>query len=709
MEKTYGLPPEILTPVQMYEPKHLTFVDTIARKTGLEESQTFLVQSGLVLGLAATRIWLSGQDQVQGFRRLAFAGLSPKVAMAYGITDSGGFVMSLAKVPEDMAEKGETLDKRPIGELLADFIEDAPYWSVRNAVVGTNFNLNHFGSGSQYLRSELHHRRISSARKYMTGVDVGNNEQKLFFAMLSKTLMARAGRNGGGIRKAMLEAMDPDVLKLARGTRMTDGASLLWLSAARDAHTLSEATADFKSNKPKYRQQALRSYPGLTAPLTSSDVTSKIDAGKSVTEALSVAMKISPTKLKILRGYGYRALGQPADLRDMRLLDDLSPEMLPKSGKGWSALWETYRSLQDDFADMPYRLSNSSMTLQDMQDQVKARHILNIRTNIRDIEQFGSKYPDIAGHHARDMLMSVTDCLLIPAISLSTKDKRVDNDLQSIRSSLFRRLSARIYISSSLKDIEAMSGRWHRNFVPIHAKLDKHVDGLKKHHWESLIGNMEFDVLHIKELTCDRDLEYRGMQEHHCVGGYGSHIRSASTGTPFSLIFAIDRDDSRVSTLEVRVDRNEDGLYEAHAGQNMASRNSTPEDCAFAAADAIVERINAMDPSVISNYCSSMSNTCEQRRKIAPNSSTIEMTCDIQFKRDGYLEEAWELMSQFLPRKMRKEGLDKFVTFALEEYDYLTKNDFRLIATVGEKKVRDPFGADPASADADDFELDAPF
>lgn len=708
MPGPHGLPDDLMHPARRYAPEELTFVETIGRQAGLNKDQIHRAQSGLSDGLAATRIWLSDLDEVPGFRRLAFAGVGSERALAYAVTDTGGFLISSLEAPD--------IDARPIGEMISELLDGKDSWQTARYFASHPFDLNHYSRDGQWLRGRLHGQRIDPVREMLSENDETGTVDR-FFGKLSGMLWSRAGRNGGGIRKAIKEALDPDVFKLAWGTKMTHGEGLCWLTGTRAPEmsfrqSFADCLARTAGDVPRNRQQALAAFPAMGGVLTTPEISSSIDAGHSVKRALAKFLNIPEAKTSLLQGLGARAIGNPSSLDEFEVLHHLPADLAPRSGKGWRALWDAGKALDYLFSPKKYSSWDTGFDA-----RIAERTAANIRAHARQIGSFSERYPDISSRNAADMFEALNKQLVIPSLALSDDPRLAQMSLDRHQNSMQGIVSAEIYLNSSLKDIQASSERWHRSIHRIEDRLAPTSDGLSLQSWPALLGALEERGLKITEMTSEGMLSRRGREENHCVGGYGSQVRAAARQSFFSLIYAIDGDEGPVSTLQIQVQQHQDGRHDAQIVQNRANSNAAPDAVAGAVAEDILTRINALGRPEIDTYRIGMQAYDARRDAHLASLSPLERSCDVPFRRPGYLEDAWEALSPCLPRGMRKAGPEAFAArfvshaLALEEASIALMQDIRESMPKRHLDVVDPLDPDYEimPEPPEDEEMEIPF
>ena len=644
----YGIPAELMDPVSVYAPEQLTFIQTIGKKHGLSDEEIRAKQTGYSRGLASSRIWLSDDHQINGYRRLALAGLGLDYTMIMGVTQEGGLVAF-----ECRAKGSQNI---PLGQLIETFLEKSKDWDDANSF-SFSFDINHYTNDAQWLRSMLFETRIQSLRAGHWGSD----EQSRFYAEMKGTILSRAGRNGGGIRKAIKEALNPEMVKAAWGARATDFEHLSWFSGTSNGEEVRLPDPDKICLLQRNRLQAFKAYPSLLPILRKPQITEVIDAGEPLTKALSNLTRVPEVKLRLLKGKGARAIGNPlSGARHRVQLADNSPtaalnglmtleqDILPRRGSDWQKLWNT-----DDAIGFTFSVARRSRDISDADKHALRSKLASAEhTYQRRYLDFEESFPDIVSQNFRDMINSVTTKLIIPAVSLNLP---VGDEAPRTHTNLT--VEKEFLLRSSFKEIQAASVKWHRNLARIEEKLGSDRWGGIKTSWRPLLKDQTIEGYTVREISSDNALTLRGRTENHCVGGYGGAIRAAGNRGDFSLVYAVDGDAASLSTIEFKVVI--DGKAARFSiNQNLGSSNVPPHADADKVANALLRNLEAITPERLETYRRRMREVETTRIIDMKGFSSTERECGVGFTKPGYLQVAWTEMQDYLPRSLRKAGLE---------------------------------------------------
>jgi len=650
MPQKYGIPDELMEPVSFYEPEQLTFIRTIGKKHGLSDTEVESKQRGYSRGLAETRIWLSEPGQIEGYRRLALAGIGGHKMLAYAVTIGGGLILS-----ECDFEGAKDL---PLGELIQDLIEEAPYWKTGKSR-WLSFDINHYTREAQWLRGVLVDTRMQSLREGDWGSDVQNG----FYAEMKGAIISRAGRNGGGIRKAIKDALDPDIVKAAWGARATDLSHLSWFSGTRDDGVIDTTDPEVLQSRQKYRLQAFNAYPALLPVLQLPKITEVIDRQEPLMAALSAITELPEAKLKLIHGKGAQAIGKPllsgrlqvhlahsqpaAALRGLQYIDERS---LPRRGSDWQKLWRTSDAIEEAFS----LISHSHYVTDEDKHMLRAKRENARRTYLPRHQTFEEDFPEVAHQHYTDMIRSVATKLIIPAVSLSLSDGDASPQTQTSTT-----LHKEMLLRSSFKDIQAASSRWHRNLARIEDNLGSTKWGGIETSWRALLSDRQIEGYDVHEITSDNELTRRGRTENHCVGGYGPAVRAAGSKSDFSLIYAVDSAEVSLSTIEIKVAIDNDNKASFAVNQNMGASNAPPHADAEKVAAGLIKALEQMNPERLEVYRKRIRDVEQARTKTFEDFTSAELHCGVGFTKPGYLQAAWDEMQEYLPRSLRKAGLEE--------------------------------------------------
>jgi hypothetical protein len=677
MPQKYGIPAELMEPVSVYAPEQLTFIQTIGRKHGLSDEEIRAKQAGYSRGLASTRIWLSEKNQIDGYRRLAITGLGLDYTMIMGVTQEGGLVAS-----ECTAELSQSV---PLGQLIENFIEKSEVWNAANSF-SFSFDINHYTNDAQWMRSMLFEARFQSLREGHWGSD----EQTRFYAEMKGAILSRAGRNGGGIRKAIKDALDPEMVKASWGARATDFGHLSWFSGTSNGEEVCIPDPKSIAVLQRNRLQAFKAYPSLLTILRKPQITEVIDAGEPLTKALSDLTRVPEVKLRLLKGKGARAIGNPlsgarhrvqlannapsAALNGLKTLDQ---DILPRRGSDWQKLWNT-----DDAIRFTFSVARCSQDLSDLDMRaLRSKQTSAERSYQRRYLDFEKSFPDIASQNFRDMINSVATKLIIPAVSLS-----LPAGDEAPKSHTNVTVEKEFLLRSSFKDIQAASEKWHRNLARIEENLGSDRWGGIKTSWRPLLQDQTIEGYHVQEINSDKALTCRGRTENHCVGGYGGAIRAAGNRNAFSLIYAVDGDTASLSTIEVNVVM--DGKAAHYSiNQNLGAHNARPDADADKVANALLKNLEATPPKRLETYRRRMQDVETSRISGMKGFSPTERECGVGFAQPGYLQAAWNEMQEYLPRSLRKAGLEEVANIFTSQ-ELMARN--RLVAEAERLRHAEP-------------------
>ena len=648
MADALGIPEDILQPYTAHSPEDLTVISTIGREFGVPEDIIYACQVALSKSLSDTRIWLSEENQIPGFRRIGMIGIDNGEMIVPVTTEDGLFGLYEVNDPG--------MHKQPMGEILRAVLEgERCSLSKTDPSRDKIYNINHFSRNHRLLVRQLFFARaapVEAALKNRTNLD--DRICGRFMSKLSGVLHDRAARNVGGIRKAIANSLDRDMFKLAWGNHQTDNLTLSWLSGA-DVNNFSRTpyvlTTEETKQRHLYRMQAASAYPFLLEDL--SMFTRIIDEGAPLAETICTYMDIPSHVLSALNGKTSRMIG-PSKAR-LSVLSHIEPDNFPNKIKEWRAFWSI--SVSDYFSrsqEIPTAKASSLTEDEiDLRKNFKQKLQDNLHHMSKDWEGSVQRYPEIISGNYRDMISSLYKGLAIPA--LLENDMISETDIINRYHYGAREFSYLLCSEYGLKQLENASRSWHRSIHNISDLLRVEDDT----YWSSLLGNFESgDKITVRELTSSHDLKVQGIMENHCVGGYTSEILCAAALPDFSLIFSIEKEGQILSTVQVKCTQGNNDQYDFHISQNNAKSNTAPCREAIEVATQILEKLRALPPARLERYRRSMAST--QNNMQTSKVSDLGVVCDYDVTSAGFKEKAWDTLSTHLPRKFRKLGPDEF-------------------------------------------------
>lgn len=655
-----SLNPKLRMQVEPRAPESYTIFETIARKTGFldllpevalpaiaENQKTYARQ------IEKTRTFISYENQIEGFRRLMILGqdvLGGYGPTLIGITDEGFVQAGCVKQTDRSSERQVTT----IGETLELMRHGIDGWEIKSTP--PNFDLNRHTRLSRRQAKEANfHVDIFGGlarppRKLTRDMQKSMDD---FKRIAMKTIASHQIKKINLIRWVITQSMDPDMLRLMRGTAKTHMRNAIWLSGTENSAPGRPIT-DAEKLHSRVRQQAVRSYPILsTMLLTGGHFQEVIDTMKPLAAALAEHLNTDVDRIKRLQGLTWQKAAVSPKAPEKRIKDILNipNAYLPTSRNDYITL-ERIRSFSQTLFDEEFEQTFSRLS------QGGSPY------------RFAERMRDSSAHDVMDAVRYLADTLYVPAMLLKAREfcENADMKLQSVsHHRLQSRAMGRIINDLKMADLFDLSDRYHRNIQRYEDRITKLED---RSHWAPCVG--EFDLpggLSARELHGTEQLKLQGRREDHCVGGYTNSVTSGKVGHA-NLIFSIEKEDRILSTLEVTLrlktrvseDPELDGeeYLKAEIRQNRGRGNADPEEIAETASAEIARHLEALDIESFKSYAAGLSEHREQVKAAKEMPDFIRSAGFNPFRQD-HMEDAWRELSSALPRSIRKMGLDGFI------------------------------------------------
>ncbi|AGH97046.1 PcfJ domain-containing protein [Micavibrio aeruginosavorus] len=208
----------------------------------------------------------------------------------------------------------------------------------------------------------------------------------------------------------------------------------------------------------------------------------------------------------------------------------------------------------------------------------------------------------------------------------------------------------------TVADLVSGSRTWHDRLDTVNARL-RSIAVADDLAWPALIPAMTApNGVQCTPLTTKQDLETEGSRMHHCVGGYahncienGAHI--------LHLSFTEPNGTQHHSTLDLREKKARDGAISLSQNQNKKEWNKAPHSALQKAADWLIDAINTGKIRV------HWQDIDKKRAIVAESYNKNRLINEIGFDPTdlAHCEEAYTIMSAFLPQKMRTLPYQDFI------------------------------------------------
>jgi hypothetical protein len=477
------------------------------------------------------------------------------------------------------------------------------------------------------------------------------------------------------VRFTIADALDLDILRMMRASSMTRLSDAEWFCGAQDAafpdvrhegedRWFGRAASDFHDPDVSLaRRQAVASYPALAMPLMAHS-TEVIDARAPLAPEVARLLGVEEAQVRLVQGLTWQRAGvRPSDPRaglariasvpmnfrpvtraehrQLPLIDGLAQLLdldMPAMMRGLAIGGSPYRFGEALKATAPGDIADAGRYIVDK--LIRPARLHAIRDYCEATRRAGGAGIDWSGKIKEEVMLTTF--------------------LQSL----------------SPKDLFEMSARWHRN-------LQRHDDRLVsinlERRWTPLIGHLDCsEKVTARELCSAADLKRQGRKEGHCVGGYAGQVIDGNRKC-FTMIFSLEAQGDVIGTVEFQARRRtasktvkaSSAGWDVEIVQNRGKRNGPVGREAGRAAEILRARLASMlefhakashekdsaDP--VETYLRGIGRARRRSRSDALPDHVRQAGYDIWDRRR--LEASWEELSVYLPRRIRKAGLDAFI------------------------------------------------
>lgn len=646
---------------------------TLARKAGLDPMVTDRLASAYVAADATARVDVSRPDQVAGLRRLILMGpayhrATTSVTLAFGespaehYTDDTRAPLTLIGVTGDglLFRRGlytqEGVPSPKEGLRLARYEPDRLLPGIGAADPGLN---RYNGASSSQVRDATDHvLRLTSAV-----LSKGERDALpyRFIMGLEHVTRGRIARRVALARFALNDALAPDLLRLMRGCALQSLAEAEWVCGAVPTETGVPGPGRWfgvplvelnDRDLSQARVQAIRSYPAMGKLFHSHPgLRGAIDARAPLVPEIAACLSVDESGVRLLNGVTWQMAGvRPTSpyngLSKLALVPrDLSP------------------SNRSEHRQIPL-ISGFSELFRESMAQTMRRFAKG-----GSPYRFGEELKRVPPGDVKDAAEYLVDKLILPARlhalrRLCEADGRERNGLAEISDRSVRVLE--LMRSLSMRDLFEMSDRWHRN-------LERHEDRLvtlrTEVSWTPFMGGLDLgNGVRGRELCGADALRIQGKREGHCVGGYTDKLlRAGKNRVP--LIFSLERNGEVLGTAEISLCRLDpkpvrgggaEPIWEADIIQNRSRRNGPVCDTADRAAATLCRALETAAPERADPYVNGLSRVRTRRSRHGGLPAHLR-SAGYDLWEPGRLETAWSELSVYLPRGLRKAGLEGLI------------------------------------------------
>ena len=605
--------------------------------------------------LEYSRIYISGKNDIPGFRKVVFLGPDHDGNRITGhihviaVTSDCRLVTGTIRHARYMSID----DYKPITTAQAIETLVNPDGRDLKFVNGyVNFDLRDIDN-PKYTSNSINQ---ISAHVYCSDIYTeAKNEIVKFLCQQIQTRFTSA-------RLAIVDALDENILCDMQENNFTKVSKGRWLTGG-DGVAADVVTA---------RQQAVRAYPLLSGMFyqdeTWHDV---IDTKASLSKAIANYFRVSETRVKRLSGLAWDQVGfMPLPLKETEnMVSDflhLPDNSFPRNARQFEDL-EIIREFgnnlyNEKLLDITGRLSKNG-----------------------NLWRFITRMKETSGNNVDDAVQFLARKLVAPAMIYKNEHKQDDRNKSGMSSyseadysyfnfNFTREAKIAIKDHFSFRELLDWSDRYHRNIARYEDRLE--IISVDRD-WQGMLGTIELDNGCIaRELTSSVELKAQGRAEDHCVGGYVSRIldnRDHSEGRAM-LIFSIEQNDRILSTVEITCYRehspsDEFGQKEkyhlcAHVEQNLARNNKTPCHMVENLAEQIVARVQQAGMKAFLTYLDGLHAVCTEHDRISDFGSYIA-ECGLDPRDRTHLEIVWEELRSAMPRRYRNDDLEGLIQSGL--------------------------------------------
>jgi len=643
-------------------------VRTLAGKVGMGADITNRLAAAYVAADATARVEVSRPDQVAGLRRLILMGPAyhwapTSVMTAFGDDpsirrDDTRAPLTLIGVTGDglLFRRGlHTRDGAPSprdGLRLARHAPDQLLSGIGAADPGLN---RHNGVASVHVRSATDH------ILRLTSIGLSKEEREVlsygFIRGIEHVTRTRVARRVALARYALNDALDPALLRLMRGCALQSLEEAEWVCGSvtpevgrtgpgRWFGAPLEALND--RDLSRVRVQAIRAYPAMAKILfQDKKLRLAIDERAPLAPVIAARLGVEEAGVRLLNGVTWQ----------MAAVAPTSPE------QGLARLTKVPRDLaptrRAEHRQIPLIAGFSDLFAEPLAE------------TMRRFGKGGSPYrfgPDlkrVSPSDVRDTAGYLVDKILIPA-RLHALRRLCETDgviLPPGAISHSRNGAARDLIRSlPVRDLFELSDRWHLNLERYEDRL---VTFRSEVRWAPFLGETDLGGgIRARELSCADSLQRQGKREGHCVGGYTDTLLRAGPNR-IPLIFSLERDGDILGTVELMLLRSPSQkggeTWKTDIIQNRARLNGDVCEAAQRAAAALSRTVEAAAAERVEDYLSELKGIRERRSRHGSLPTHLR-SAGYDIWEPGRLEAAWAELSGYLPRGVRKAGLEGLIS-----------------------------------------------
>ena len=599
--------------------------------------------------LEQTGIYISGKNDIPGFRQVVFLGpgLScPRnggkgYPVVIAITLDGRLVTGKIR-PRNLYNHEPVTTVQAIEALVGlhqseqEFINDSIHFYLDYR---TNYERNHY-----FLKMTVSLGNFNLFLDQYSHIGYGARTE------IKHYLFQQTWDRLAPVRCAVLNALDRNVLHDLQKYDLIHILDGSWLTGG-DGDGITEDVI-------MARQQAVRAYP-LLSEIFRHDymLCNTIDGKTSLSKAIADYFNVEERKVKRISGMTWQQVGsvsQPLESLHFMISDflHLPDKCFPKTVEQFQhldVLREFGCSLYgEDLIEFADRLSKNG-----------------------DPWQLIDRMKQTSGRDVLDAVNFLVQKLLVPAM---IADGEIPGD------TLEKTGRDEVLKHFKVKELLDWSDRYHRNIAQYEDRLD--FISINRD-WPGMLGTIDLgNGCRARELTSSVALKAQGRAEDHCVGGYVSTILDLDdhSGGQAVMVFSLEQNDRISSTVEImcflecsaedeykqneckqkQIGQEKKYCLRTQICQNKARSNKPPSCMAGDLAKQVAARLQQAGPETFRAYLDQLHEACvEQDRTSGFESHIIE--CGFDPRNRAHFEKVWSILAPALPKRFRKDGLDTFV------------------------------------------------
>lgn len=648
-------------------------VHTIAQKTKVSEGVAELIAQEHVLADSAARIEVSRPDQVEGLRRLVLLGrrYDPmNDVISYALKDHGYVrknlgpgAITMIGVTEDglLFRRGIHVEGQALtGKEALHIARFTPEIMTQDGGMA-DFGINKRSQSNHALIEDITGKIMTESLQTLTR-DQSERLPKPFFKGLEYVTRKRITKRVNLAIYALNDALDPELLRLMRGCALNSLDEVEWICGRVTPENTGIGPGKWfgaslsemhDRDLSIIRAQAVRAYPALAKSMIRTEsFREAVDGRSALAPVIAQHLNIPVKNVRALSHLTWqRASVRPSDpKKKLAEIASIPTDFAPTSRPEYQQI----RFISEFAAVLGEPLSQT---------------IRRFGTGGSPY-RFGGDLRRISAGDVRDAALYIAEKLIFPANlhALRRISEREGERLTGAPGGRFRKqIASDLMRTISIREMFDLSDRWHRNLA---RHEDRLVTLMVDDEWTPFIGNVSLDQITARELSSSRDLQNQGRHEGHCVGGYTQNVLRASPGA-MTLIFSLERDQKILGTAEIRLECEErDGTssreapkWSARVAQNRSAHNSDVTAAAKSAAEKLC--------TILADRAAERGPDYQAGVREVRSSGTAFSRLPSYVKAAGYdvwdmgqMNLAWDELSGYLPRSMRKSGLEGMISLA---------------------------------------------